>query len=189
VMNDEVHAAARVRKRDSTATDAFGSIPFGPLARIHEGRVTYANRPNPWPAIPLPAPGRSPRIALLETYLGDDGDLLRLVVDAGYDGVVIGGFGVGHVSAATADIVSKAVDAGPVVLASRTGAGTVLSHTYGFTGSEQDLIARGVIPAGWLDGRKARILLWSLLATGAPLERIRGVFTIRGGEPGGPDHN
>jgi L-asparaginase len=189
VMNDEVHAAARVRKHDSTATDAFGSIPFGPLGRVHEGHVTYANRPDPWPAIPLPAHGRSPRVALLETCLGDGGDLLRLVIDAGYDGVVISGFGVGHLSATMADIVSKAVAAGPVVLASRTGAGTVLSRTYGFTGSEQDLIARGVIPAGWLDGRKSRILLRSLLATGAPPERIREVFRARSGDPSGPDHN
>jgi hypothetical protein len=55
-----------------------------------------------------------------------------------------------------ADVVAKAVEQAPVVLASRAGSGTVLSHTYGFIGSEQDLLARGVIPAGWLDGRKAR---------------------------------
>jgi hypothetical protein len=55
-----------------------------------------------------------------------------------------------------ADVVAKAVEQAPVVLASRAGGGTMLSHTYGFIGSEQDLLARGVIPAGWLDGRKAR---------------------------------
>jgi L-asparaginase len=189
VMNDGVHAAGRVRKNDATAVDAFSSAPFGPLARIHEHRVTYANRPRPWPAIPEPASARFPRIALLETCLGDDGELLRLVVDADYDGVVISGFGAGHVSAGMADVVAKAVERAPVVLASRAGAGTVLSHTYGFIGSEQDLLARGIIPAGWLDGRKARILLWSLVAGGAPLQRIREVFSIRGGGADGPDHN
>ncbi|HEV7908163.1 MAG TPA: asparaginase domain-containing protein [Pseudonocardiaceae bacterium] len=57
-LNDEVHAAARVRKSDSTALGAFSSSPFGPLARIHEGRVCFANRPTGRPAglhCPVPA--------------------------------------------------------------------------------------------------------------------------------------
>lgn len=186
VLNDQVHAAARVRKRDTTAVDAFGSTPFGPLARIHEGRVTYVNRPRPWPAVRPPERDRLPRVALLETFLGDDGELLRLVVEAGHDGVVICGFGAGHVSAKMADAVEAAAGRMPVVLASRTGAGTVLNGTYGFPGSERDLLRRGVIPSGWLDGRKARVLLWSLLATRESRERIRAVFGARGGGLGGP---
>jgi L-asparaginase len=189
VINDEVHAAARVRKADTTALSAFSSVPFGPLARVHEGRVTYANRPARWPALPYPTSDLAPRVALLETCLGDDGELLRLVSDARYDGVVISAFGVGHVSAAMAAAVSKAVERAPVVLASRTGAGTVLSETYGFVGSEQDLLGRGVISACWLDARKARMLLWALLAAEEPLERIREVFVTRCGDPGGPRHN
>jgi L-asparaginase len=188
-INDEVHSATRIRKADTTALDAFTSAPFGPLARVLEGKVTYANRPRRWAALPRPATEQVPRVALLETSLGDDGALLRMACDAGYDGVVISGFGAGHVSAAVAEVVSTAVEHGPVLLASRTGSGSVLSRTYGFAGSEEDLLSRGVMSAGWLDGRKARILLWSLLAAGSTPDRIREVVTVRGGRPGGPDQN
>jgi L-asparaginase len=185
-INDEVHAARRVRKSDATAPDAFTSAPFGPLARIHEGAVVYANRPRRWAALPRPTGTHVPRVALLEASLGDDGALLEAVCDAGYDGVVLSAFGAGHVSATMAEAVSAAVEHVPVLLTSRTGSGSVLSRTYGFTGSEQDLLARGVVSAGWLDAHKARILLWSLIATGSPLRRIREVVAARGGHPGGP---
>jgi L-asparaginase len=181
VLNDEVHAASRVRKSDTTALGAFVSAPFGPLARIHERSVIYANLPARQSPLPRPSDHRSPRVALLETFLGDDGELLGLVNDAGFDGVVISAFGAGHLSAAMAATVSKAAERAPVVLASRAGVGAVLNDTYGFTGSEQDLLRRGAISAGWLDARKARILLWSLLATGEPIDRIRAEFTARNG--------
>src|SRR5438445_212339 len=82
-------AADLVGKTDTMLVQAFGSAPFGPVGRVHEGRVTYAGRSSRWPAVPVPLDGRVPRVALLETHLGDVGDLLRLVVDAGYDGVVL----------------------------------------------------------------------------------------------------
>ena len=186
VMDDEVHAAARVRKTDSMATSAFASGSFGPLGRVHEGRITWSGPPARWPALPAPAPGRDPRIALLETQLGDSGELLRLVLDAGFDGVVLAGFGAGHVSAALAEVVSAAVERCPVVLATRTGGGPVLTRTYGFVGSESDLLDRGVVAASWLDARKARLLLWALLAGGAGPDEVRATITARGAAPAGP---
>lgn len=185
VLNDEVHAAARVRKTDTVALQTFASPPFGPVGRVHERRVTFAGRPARWPALPLPG-GRTPRLALLETHLGDVGDVLGLVARDGYEGVVLAGFGAGHVSAALAELVSTVVPHCPVVLASRTGAGPVLTGTYGFVGSEQDLLARGVLSAGWLDPRKARLLLWALLAADADPETVRATVAARGGAPGGP---
>ena len=180
-LNDEVHAAARVRKCDSTAPNAFSSAPFGPLARIHEGNVVYGNRLRRPPALPRIERRHNPRVALLETFLGDEGELLKLVIEAQYDGIVIAAFGAGHVSAAMATMVSKASGQVPVVLASRTGAGSLLAETYGFPGSERDLLRRGAISAGWLDPRKARVLLWSQLALGHSIEQIRVDFGFRAG--------
>jgi L-asparaginase len=185
-LDDDVHAASRVRKGDSTAPHAFASEPFGLLGRVHERSVTFVSPATRWPALPTPEDGRAPRVALLETHLGDVGDLLGLVVDAGYDGVVVAGFGVGHVSGEMADVVGAVAHRLPVVLASRTGSGPVLRGTYGFPGSEQDLIGRGAVPAGWLDPRKARLLLWALLAGGAGPDHVRRVVEERGARPWGP---
>jgi L-asparaginase len=186
VLADEVHAAARVRKTDSIALHAFTSGSFGPVGRVHEGTVTFAARAARWPALPRPRAGSDPRVALLETHLGDRGELLELVAGAGWDGVVVAGFGAGHLSAAAAEVVGAVVRRCPVVLASRTGGGPVLAGTYGFVGSEEDLLARGVLPAGWLDPRKTRLLLWALLAGGADAATVRATVTARGAAPGGP---
>ena len=70
----------------------------------------------------------------------------------------------------------EATSQSPGVSASRTGAGETLTHSYGFAGGEMDLIRRGLIPAGWLDGRKSRMALAILLSTGTSRADIAAFF-------------
>jgi L-asparaginase len=111
--------------------------------------------------------------------LGDDGRLLRALPTLGYRGAVIEGMGAGHLPAQLAAQVSELAAAMPVVLASRVAAGPVFQRTYGFPGSEMDLIARGAIAGGYLAGGKACLLLRLLLAAGMVGDQLKAAYTQR----------
>ncbi len=117
---------------------------------------------------------------LITACLGDDAELLRRL-DSGFDGLVIAGFGVGHVPAAFVEPLTELASRMPIVLASRTGAGPILRSTYGFPGSERDLQDRGVINSGFLGPFKARILLHILVAAGADHHEIMRAFAAASG--------
>jgi L-asparaginase len=64
----------------------------------------------------------------------------------------------------------------PVVLASRTGSGEVLSRTYRYPGSEIELLELGLSRAGTLNGVKSRVLLSLCLAAALTREDIATAF-------------
>lgn len=178
VMAEEIHAAKHVHKIHSTSPGAFTSPDTGPIGRVVEGHPWLLTRPLAAPTYPTSAQGV--RIGLIIACLGDDGELLRRL-DSGFDGVVIAGFGVGHVPAAYVDPLTELAGRMPVVLVSRTGVGPVLRSTYGFPGSERDLQDRGLINSGFLGPFKARILLRLLVAAGATRDEIVTAFDAAGG--------
>ncbi|MEU6228170.1 asparaginase [Streptomyces sp. NPDC047042] len=174
VLNDEIHAARHVRKSHTTSPAAFTSPSTGPVGRIAEDRVRLTSQ--------LPARfgslapfTRDVRVGIYTVSLGDDGTLLEAWDDR-CDGLVVAAFGVGHVPQRLVENLERTAARIPVVLASRIGNGPVLTGTYGFPGSEKDLISRGLIPAGGLGPYQARLLLQVLVAQDADRETIAGKF-------------
>lgn len=181
VFNDEIHAARRVRKTHATNPATFGSPDGGPLGFLVEGQPRLLSRLPGRTVLPAPAAaGERVRVPLVTVTLGDDGCLLDGLADQA-DGLVVAAFGAGHVPEWLVEPLARLAGRIPVVLASRTGAGPVLAGTYGFPGSERDLLSRGLVRAGFLGPPKARILLHTLLAAGADRATIAAAFGAAGG--------
>jgi L-asparaginase len=178
VLNDEIHAARFVRKTHASSPATFRSLTVGPLGWVVEGRPRIALRAPVLEGVPTGVSEDVPAVALLTCALGDDSRLIGHLEELGYAGLVLDAFGGGHVPGHVVPALEDLATRIPVVLGSRTGAGEMLQATYGFPGSERDLLSRGLIPAGFLDGRKARVLLSLLLAAGHDREGVRSAFEL-----------
>ncbi|WP_218023046.1 asparaginase [Nocardia kruczakiae] len=178
-MDDTIHSARQVRKTHSTATSTFVSVHSGPVGYVVEGQPRVVNSTGRRLVVPTKL-ADDLRIPLYTATLGDDDVSLRAVSE-GAAGLIVAGMGVGHVPMKIAAALDGLATRMPVVLTSRTGSGPVLRSTYGFQGSERDLISRGLIPAGYLDPLKARILLATLVSGGHDMEAIRRAFAVAGG--------
>jgi L-asparaginase len=176
VLNDEIHAARFVGKTHASSPSAFRSLTVGPVGWVVEGRPRVVMRLPRLEGRPGAISGAIPAVALLTSALGDDSRLVDAVEALGYAGLVIAAFGGGHVPGQMAAALARVASRIPVVLASRVPGGEMLQLTYGFPGSERDLLSRGLIAAGFLSGPKARVLLSLLLAAGDDTERVRVAF-------------
>lgn len=176
VMNDEVHAARYVQKTHANSTAAFNSPDSGPVGRIVENRLILNASPLGRISLGLEPPIDSViRVRLYLASLGDDAAELDHVTPS-TSGLVLAGFGGGHVHPSAVARIERAAKRMPVILTSRTGSGMALTSTYGFPGSESDLLSRGLISGGSLNPLKARILLYLMLSAGATRSAISTAF-------------
>lgn len=182
VFADEVFDPMSVTKTHTTSVAAFrAGLGQGPLGWVSEDRLVLPHVPAASRAVagwsvpevpdrstpesregdqPVPEAAPSfPRVAVIEAGLDDDLSLVEELAEAGYAGCVLAGVGGGHVPQSTVGRVAALAAEVPVVLASRTGAGATLQRTYGYPGAEIDLLGRGLVTAGTLNARKARLAL------------------------------
>lgn len=176
VLNDTVHAARFVQKASTFLPSTFTSFAGGPLGHVIEGVTRIDVRVMRRQVIEGGSEGSDQPVALQTAALGDDGRGLSGLPGLGYRGLVVEAMGVGHVPAAMVPALADLIRIFPVVLSSRVASGPVFGRTYGFPGSETDLLARGLIPSGALGGLKARLLLSLLLGTGLQGQALRDAF-------------
>ena len=188
VFNDQIQAARFVRKSHTANVATFQSPSVGPIGYLAETEARIVFAPRVRAPLDTPASVAAAPVCLLKMTIGDDARMLGHVGPAGFRGLVIEGFGGGHVTAAVAESAAlrDLLANMPTVLSSRAGSGEPLRATYsGFAGSEMDMMRRGVISSGVLDGPKSRVLLTLLLANGADDNTIRDTFAQQGlyGDP------
>ena len=157
VMNQYINSARDVRKTNTTNVQTFESGEKGYLGYVQGGKVLKYHGRRKVPKFSIPE--KLPKVFLLKTYAGDNGNLVRYAVDSGAKGIVIEGVGAGNVNSHVNDAINYALKKNiPVVLSTRVMHGGVFA-IYADKGGGETLKKEGVILGGDLTSPKARILL------------------------------
>ncbi len=177
VFCSEVHAARDVVKTHTSRVDTFKSPETGPLGAITNGKVTWLRAPVVREAYQVSSEALEAPVEAIWSGMGTTSSLLDAAREAGARGVILQSLGAGHVTLQMIPGIKRLIDAGiPVVMTSRCHAGRLLTHTYGYEGSETHLHDLGVIFGDGLATSKARVKLMVLLAAGLTVEEIRREF-------------
>lgn len=170
-LRGAVAAAAdpRLRGRGVVVHFAGRTLPARGLTKASTEDLDAFAAPNGAPPRPAPV-ARRPldgiRVPILRAWPGANGELVRAVVGAGVDGIVVEALGSGNVSDAMGCELARALGAGvPVVVATSVPRGGV-HFDYGGAGGGATLGERGAIAAGALSPGQARMALITALASG-----------------------
>jgi L-asparaginase len=173
VLNDEINAARDVTKSNTYRTETFQSRELGILGYADPDRVVFYRAPvrkhTVQSQFDLMQIGDIPKVTILYSYTGDDGDLAKAAVAAGAKGLVIAGTGAGHTQNARKILKELADSTGVVVVRSaRVGAGRVIR--------EDNWQEPGFVAADNLSPQKARILLQLALSKTNKPDEIQQMF-------------
>lgn len=144
-----LHKGTRVRKMHSSYRSTFRTIGDTPLAMIsrkgvHHIKKEYKHRRKDKEVTILPY--FSDKVTMLYYYPGMKADILDALVDAGYEGIIFVGTGLGHVNKELYPAIERAQAKGiHMYMTLQTLWGYVHMFVYD-TG--RDMMAKGIIPAG-----------------------------------------
>ncbi len=165
-LNNEIHAASRVQKTHTANCATFQSPGWGPVGYVDEDSVYFrCGASNLDTGFNFPTPDSlTAKVGLVKAVTGDEGELVDYYSTAGYDGIVVEGFGRGNLPKAMMPSIEKAIEKGTiVVIATRARAGRVLD-SYGYEGSVSDSLQLGALMGGETTAAKARLLLAYVLS-------------------------
>ncbi len=164
-FDSELHAAYDVTKGHTSALGTFVSPDTGPVASFSREGVRL-HRPPGSHSDALPVDRTDADVAIVKSAAGVGRRGVDAALNAGVDGVVVEGTGLGNATAAIGDAVADAVRVGvPVVVASRCQGGST-APVYGTGGGGRTLVDHGAVQAGALPAHKARLKLAFLCAAG-----------------------
>ncbi|GAB6147962.1 Glu-tRNA(Gln) amidotransferase subunit GatD [Stetteria hydrogenophila] len=169
------HRGTRVRKMHSSRRDAFQSINAPPLAKIWPDKGVVEVIDNRFrrrgEAELVVENGFDDRVAIVKHYPGMDGELIHVLIDRGYHGIVVEGTGFGHVSDGAIEAIRRATEEGiPVVVATQTIFGRVNLNVYS---QGRRMLAAGAIPVDDMLAETAYAKLSWVLARTRDLGEVR----------------
>jgi len=130
VLNDEINAAREVTKTDALRLSTFQSRPYGVLGVVDSDRVVFyrsgVKRNTAKSEFDISSVTKLPRVDVIMTYQGADGDLIKSAVDSGAKGIVLATAGAGATSGTQPDGVNYALKKGVIIVTTtRTGSGRI----------------------------------------------------------------
>jgi len=181
LMNDEIHAAREITKTNTLRLNAFETPLIGALGYTDSDKISFLRSSDPVLRDFTPfelIPDRDfPKVDIVYSYAGADGELIRGSAKAGAAGIVVATVGNGNVSTGQATAIREALGEGVIVVfSSRTGGGRV-SENVGRSLAERGS-ANHVISARDLNAQKARVLLMLALSRTQKIKEIQEIFRI-----------
>ncbi len=181
VLGGLIHAADAVAKRHASALDAFATREGRPLGRVGEGGVRLRRR-GPRRILPFVPDSAALPVPIVIAALETDGAAVDAAVRDGARAVVVAATGSGNTHP---DLLRAALDAQaagvPVVLVSRTGAGSV-GASYAFPGGGATWLRAGILSGAALTPVQARVAVALALGAGLGGDDLRALLA----GPGGP---
>lgn len=166
VLNNEIHYAREIEKRNSTQLDTFESPNRGRAGVVNTGQAIFFARPTAKhttsAAFSVDGVTQLPRVEIVYSYANLGPDFVDFAVKQGAKGIVLAGVGDGNTTdAALAALEAAAKKGVAVVRSSRTGSGFVVRNM------ELNDDKLGFIASMDLNPQKARVLLMlGLMKTG-----------------------
>jgi len=175
VLNNEIHPARDVVKTSTYRVQTFRSFDYGALGHVDGDGVHFYRAPLKAHMPDTPFASRDfaglPRVDVIYSYAGADGDLVEAAVKAGARGLVSAGFAPGTPSPAQQEAFLAAAKSGVVVVqSSRAATGRIAPR--------RRLRETGIVAAEDFSPQKARILLMLMLTETTDIARIQQAFQI-----------
>jgi L-asparaginase len=172
VMNNEIHPARDVVKTSTYRVQTFRSIDYGALGHVDGDGPHFYRAPlkshMPDTLFAAREIAALPRVDIIYSYAGADGDLVEAAVRAGAKGLVSAGFAPGTPSPAQQAALLDAAKSGVVVVQCSRATGRVAPR--------RRLRETGIVAGEDLTPQKARILLMLMLLTTSDVGAIQEAF-------------